>query len=89
MPRIFCYFDDILGFTYGHHNGERLAIKEFNDAHASRQISKIYGLRFYLPQNEKLAAWPEKMYLAHILDHSLYSEPDGLVRNQRLDLAES
>jgi hypothetical protein len=86
MPRIYCYFDDILGFTYGHHNGERLAIREFNRAHEMRQISKIYGLRFYLSQKEKNAAWPEKMYLAHILDHSLYNEPDGLVNNTRMDL---
>jgi hypothetical protein len=86
MPRIYCYFDDILGFTYGHHNGERLAIKEFNDTRAKRQISKIYGLCFYLPQTEKDAAWPEKMYLAHILDHSLYNEPDELVNNTRMDL---
>jgi len=89
MPRIYCYFDDILGFTYGHHNGERLAIREFNDAHAERQISQIYGLRFYLPPTETNASWPEKMYMAHILDHSLYNEPDGLVVNAHMDLTGS
>jgi len=88
MPRIYCYFDDILGFTYGHHNGERLAMREFNSSNSSRQISKIYGLRFYLPQGEKNAAWSEKMYMAHILNHSLYNEPDGLVGNTNMDLTD-
>ena len=26
LPRVLCYFDDITGFTYADHNGERLAI---------------------------------------------------------------
>jgi hypothetical protein len=86
LPRIHCYFDDMLGFTYGHHNGERLAIREFNEKHKMRQISKIYGLRYYLPDSERNASWPEKMYMAHILDHSLYDEPDGLVTDGHRNL---
>jgi hypothetical protein len=86
LPRIYCYFDDILGFTFGHHNGERLAINEFNAAHRDRQISQIYGLRFYLPRQAADASWAEKMYMTHILDHRLYGEPDGLVRDARMDL---
>lgn len=86
MPRVYCHFDDILGLTYGHHNGERLAIGEFNAAHAQRQISQIYGLRFYLPREAANANWSEKMYMAHILDHPLYNEVDGLVCTPRMDL---
>ena len=87
MPRLHCYFDDILGFTYGDHNGERLAIKEFNAAHdTKRQISQIYGLKYYLPREVAHVAWAEKMHLAHILDHNLYNNLDGLVRDAKMDL---
>jgi len=86
MPRIYCHFDDILGLTYGHHNGERLAISEFNAAHQQRQISQIYGLRFYLPREVVQANWSEKMFMAHILDHPLYNKVDGLVCTPRMDL---
>ena len=30
LPRIHCYFDDIIGFTHSDYTGERLAISEFN-----------------------------------------------------------
>jgi hypothetical protein len=86
VPRIQCHFDDILGFTYADHNGERLAIREFNAAHADRQISPIYGVRFYLPPRAARANWSEKIYLAHILDHPRYGDPDGLVERARMDL---
>lgn len=29
LPRIHCYFDDIMGYSYSDFNGERLAISEF------------------------------------------------------------
>ncbi len=87
MPRVQCHFDDILGFTYADHNGERLAIREFNAAHPCRQISPIYGLRFYLPPRATRANWSEKVYLAHILDHPRYGNPDGLVQRARMDLS--
>jgi hypothetical protein len=37
LPRVRCYFDDILGFTFGDHVGERLAISEFNESHQRAQ----------------------------------------------------
>lgn len=86
MPRIYCYFDDILGLSYGHHNGERLAIAEFNAAHPMRQISQIYGLRFYLPAQVAHESWSEKMFIAHILDHKRYNEYDGQIQNPHMDL---
>jgi hypothetical protein len=80
LPRVLCYFDDITGFTYADHNGERLAISEFNAAHELRKVSPIYAAEFYVPQHEARALWPRKLYLAHILDHPRYSDYDGLVR---------
>lgn len=70
-----------------HHNGERLAISEFNQAHLNRQISQIYGMRFCLPRKYREANWTEKLFMAHIVEHPLYNEWDGLVRRARMDLA--
>jgi hypothetical protein len=86
LPRVHCYFDDILGYTYGDHNGERLAIDELNAASGSRKLYPIYGLRHFVPHSQRDSPWPEQVYLAHILDHPLYGEPDGLTRIARLDL---
>lgn len=79
LPRVHCYFDDILGYTFGDHVGERLAIAEFNNSHSKRKISPIYGLRYYAPScfaNEPM--W-EKYFMAHLFDHDAYSKPDGLI----------
>lgn len=86
LPRIHCHFDDMLGFTYGDHSGERLAIAEFNAANAARKISPIYGFRFFLPSVMRHAMWPELCYMAHVLDHRLYGLSDGLVKRPTLDL---
>ncbi len=87
MPRIHCYFDDILGFTCGDHNGERLAISEFNETHAYRPVSQIYGLRFCLPRKLREANWTEKMFMTHVVEHPLYNQWDGMLRRASLDLA--
>jgi hypothetical protein len=80
LPRIHCYFDDIIGFTFSDYNGERLAIREFNDSHRMRKISPIYGLKYLLPASQRQEAWVEQFYMAHIFDHDLYGRPDGLVK---------
>jgi hypothetical protein len=82
LPRVLCYFDDITGFTYADHNGERLAISEFNAAHELRKLSRIYAAEFYVPRRESHELWPRKLYLAHILDHPRYRDYDGLVRRE-------
>lgn len=71
LPRIDCYFDDILGFTYSDYSGERLAIAEFNSSHDTRKISPIYGLKYFLPAAYNQAEWSEAFFLAHIFDHDL------------------
>jgi hypothetical protein len=87
LPRVYCYFDDIIGFTFGDLNGERLAIHEFNAKQRDRQISPIYGLRYELPRRYFFDEWTEKMFLAHCIDHPRYNAPDGLVRpNQQRPL---
>lgn len=88
LPRVHCYFDDINGYTYSEHNGERLAIAEFNQEHKLRKISPMYVLRHYVPKRCADDPWVERFYLAHILDHELYSRNDGLVRLARLDLVD-
>ena len=86
LPRIHCFFDDITGFTYSPYNGERLAIEEFNEEHASRKISPIFGARHYVPKPFANEGWVDKLFMAHILDHDLYGRPDGLTRIPRVDL---
>jgi hypothetical protein len=88
LPRVHCDFDDVLGFTYGDHNGERLAIHEFNAAHPKRKISPIYGLRHYVPARCFNDMWVEKVWIAHIFDHSMYGKRDNLVKQHNLTLAE-
>jgi hypothetical protein len=79
LPRIHCHFDDITGFTFADFNGERLAMKEFNENHAMRKISPIYGLRHFVPISMMNDQWIDTMYLVHVLDHELYCHDDGLV----------
>jgi hypothetical protein len=77
LPRIHCFFDDIMGFTFSDFTGERLAISEFNSSHAMRKISPIYALRYYLEHPPSGDHWPEKFYMAHFFDHELYGRDDG------------
>jgi len=86
LPRIMCYFDDTLGYPWGHINGEQLAITDFNEAHPQRQLSHLDGLRWMVPAGEFDARWTEAMYVAHALDHPRYAEDEGVTWSRRLDL---
>jgi hypothetical protein len=86
LPRVVCYFDDIMGRTYSDYNGERLAIKEFNDGHSVRKLSPQYGLKYSVPYEHINYRWPECMYLAHMFDHPLYNEHDELRKPMRIDI---
>lgn len=81
LPRVHCYFDDILGVTFGDQVGERLAISEFNESHQVRKISPIYGLRYFVPERYSHWMW-EKQYMAHIFNHPLYGNNDGSVNHK-------
>jgi hypothetical protein len=78
MPRVHCYFDDTMGFTFSEYTGERLAIAEFNEAHDMRKISPIFGLKYFLQEPYSNQTWCDQMYIAHIFDHELYGRADGL-----------
>jgi hypothetical protein len=80
LPRVPCYFDDIMGFTYAEYNGERLAISDFNSSHETRKVSPIFGLKYYLPSQFAQMQWSEQFFMAHFFDHPLYERPDGLVK---------
>jgi hypothetical protein len=66
-----------MGLTCGDHNGERLAITDFNASHEMRKISPIYGLKYFLPAPHAHHIWTEQFFLAHIFDHSDYGHFDG------------
>lgn len=83
LPRIHCYFDDIMGFTFSEFTGERLAISDFNNTHHMRKISPIFGLRYSLPPPYANEQWVESMYLVHIFDHPLYGVRDGLSKPRK------
>ena len=88
LPRVHCYFDDIMGFTCSEWGGERLAIREFNELHPRRKVSPIFGLHYFLPAKYATQQWSEMMYLAHVFDHPLYGRPDGLVLDPELPLTD-
>lgn len=86
LPRVHCFFRNILGRTFGDHNGERLAISDFNASHEMQKISKIYGLQYYLGSPIGQQRWVEQFYMAHIFDHESYGIFDGLIDEQDRDL---
>jgi len=81
LPRVHCYFDDIIGYTFCEFNGELLAITDFNAAHDRRKIARIPGIRHYVP--EPFANWRwDNYYMLHVFDHSLYACNDGSMATQ-------
>lgn len=73
LPRVFCYFDDIIGHDNEYHSrftGELLAIDEFNSAHQSRKFAPINGLAY---KRVYPAAWNHQMYVLHMFDHAAYN----------------
>ncbi len=74
LPRVTCYFDDIIGYSHSDFNGERLAIADFNRANEMRKISQIYGLRHALRLDQW---WTDMMYMFHAFQHPRYQDFDG------------
>jgi hypothetical protein len=77
LPRVVCYFDDILGPSWSDFNGERAAISEFNQLHPHRKVGPVYGLKYGLPRSEFELSWPEQIFVAHIFDHDRYGDYEG------------
>jgi hypothetical protein len=77
LPRVLCYFDDIVGSDSQLHCedvGELLAIAEFNRSPSGHRIRPIHGLssKRLLP-----SAWAPQMFAYHRFDHPRYSEYIG------------
>jgi hypothetical protein len=74
LPRVVCYFDDVLGYGWSEHNGERAAITGFNAAHDSRKLGFVHGLGHFLPASQRGRPWSEQIWIAHLFDHCRYAE---------------
>lgn len=73
IPRVRCYFDDIIGNELSLTNeymGEKLAIDEYNRASPERKITPVYHLHAR-PYRRK---WHLKTFVHHAYDHPRYSE---------------
>ncbi len=73
LPRVFCYFDDIIGSDTELHSsfiGERLAINEFNETHRDIKIDNAYHL---LARN-LVEPWFHQIRICHFLRHSRYND---------------
>jgi hypothetical protein len=73
LPRIYCYFDDIIGSEDSLHNdytGERLAISEFNQAHPYKKLSVAY----HLLARKVVQPWYHQIFIYHDFRHSRYND---------------
>ena len=78
LPRVFCYFDDVIGSDEQLHCedvGELLAIREFNASqtrqHRIRPINALVSKRLFR------SAWAPCMWVYHRFDHPQYSDYIG------------
>jgi hypothetical protein len=68
LPRIFCFFDDVVGATielYNDYTGELAAIREFNLSHPDAKICPIKHLR--------MNHWADHMFAVHLFSHPQYN----------------
>lgn len=73
LPRVFCYFDDTIGYElvpYNDYTGERLAINEFNEQHETKKLCvPYYLLASRLPQD-----WYHQIFIYNDFAHSDYNK---------------
>lgn len=73
LPRVFCYFDDILGsvlHSYSNKTGVRLAIEDFNRAFTS--TGKNLDPAYFLHTLRVQEPWHKQIYIAHSFWHTDY-----------------
>jgi hypothetical protein len=73
LPRVRCYFDDIIGNETALTNefmGEKLAIAEYNDLSDNKKITPVY----HMLAKSILRKWYPKCYVHHMFDHPRYSD---------------
>ena len=73
LPRVWCYFDDIVGdesHAYSDEIGVRAAIKEFNAAWnpMERHLSQAYVFKNQFPEE-----WHQRIYVYHNMKHRHYN----------------
>jgi hypothetical protein len=74
LPRLCCYFDDIVWpeeACYNEYVGEFLAINEYNATHETSKIAKLANLRW---TQAHPAEWHEQIYIHHDFVHPLYNK---------------
>jgi len=69
LPRIHCYFDDIM--LTNEFVGELCAIKEFNENNQFKKIAKIYGLH---SKRVYPRPWNEQIFCFHDFKHPKYNQ---------------
>jgi hypothetical protein len=88
LPRVACYFDDIVGdFEYGYNEftGELLAIQEFNAVRRNAKIAPVRGLRYWGNRTPEL--WHEQMFITHLFRHTDYNRPVNAITQLPLSSA--
>ena len=73
IPRVFCYFDDVVGNElglYSEYVGELLAINEFNGKNSDKKITKIR----YRSNLTRFTEWYENIYIFHDFRHPAYNQ---------------
>lgn len=84
LPRIFNYFDDIVGSDIELHSdciGERLAINEFNTLHDQRKFCPAY----HLICSKDIERWYHQIFVLHLFKHHRYNDFVGN-ENQQLPI---
>jgi hypothetical protein len=74
LPRVFCYFDDLVWPERACHSeftGEYAAIRDFNEQSAGKKIAQIANLRWTRAHARE---WNEQMYVLHDFAHPLYNQ---------------
>jgi hypothetical protein len=87
LPRVFCYFDDIVGSEtelYNDYTGERLAINEFNRTHDTKKLAVAYQFLAHSIRQ----TWHNQIFIYHDFGHSRYNDfvSDGRQQLPLLDL---
>lgn len=73
LPRVFCYFDDIVGSEtelYNDFTGVRLAINEFNQTHETRKLAPAYHFLAHRIRE----TWHHQIFIYHDFGHSRYND---------------
>jgi len=72
LPRVFNYFDDIIGddiALYNEHTGQRFAIEEFNRTSPTKKFSKVR----HFARKRLRHVWHEQVFILHDFAHPAYN----------------